>query len=80
MRCDDPFYNSFLNQCRNGALSRDGYFFIHGVPTETVGSVVLGEELPRCGSAECALLQSLKWPQMFREGASWTDMVALERD
>eukprot|EP00973_Karenia_brevis_P063290 8797998-Karenia_brevis.AAC.1 len=23
MRCDDPFYCSFLNECRNGALSRD---------------------------------------------------------
>eukprot|EP00973_Karenia_brevis_P062617 8705732-Karenia_brevis.AAC.1 len=33
MRCDDPFYCSFLNECRNGSLSRDGYFFIHGAPT-----------------------------------------------
>jgi len=65
-------------ECRNGALCREGYFLIHGVPTESVGSLVPGEASPRCGQARCRELASEVWPQMFREGAAWADMVALE--
>ena len=80
MRCDDPFYCAFLMECRNGALSRDAYFFIHGVPTESPGSLVMGEEAPRCGNARCRELPTDVWPQMFLGGAAWVDMVALECD
>ena len=78
MRCDDPFYMGFLSECRSGALSRDSYFFIHGAPTESVGSYVPGEAAPRCGRTNCAWLQTDEWPRMFRDGAQWADMVALE--
>ena len=71
MRCDDPFYFRFLSECRNGALSRDSYFFIHGVPTETVGSCIPGEDAPCCGRTACMRLQAEEWPRMFREGAGW---------
>eukprot|EP00973_Karenia_brevis_P090494 12402851-Karenia_brevis.AAC.1 len=67
-------------ECRNGTLSRDGCFFMHGVPTETVGSLVLGEEAPRCERARCRELQSEVLPRMVREGATWADMTALECD
>ena len=36
-----------------GVDHRDGYFFIHGVPTESAGSSVMGEAAPRCGCARC---------------------------
>ena len=78
MRCDDPWYFTFLQECRNGALTRENYFFIHGVPTESVGSYIPGEEAPRCGTAKCAWLQAEEWPRMFREGTHWADMVAQE--
>jgi len=78
MRCDDPFYCGFLSECRNGNLSRDTYFFIHGAPTEVPGSSVSGEERPRCGSAKCLQLQTRDWPKMFQEGAVWAAMQAQE--
>eukprot|EP00973_Karenia_brevis_P050190 6964463-Karenia_brevis.AAC.1 len=36
--------------------------------------------MPRCGRACCHELQSEVWPRMFREGAAWVDMAALECD
>ena len=77
MRCRDLFYGAFLDQCRNGALERDPYFFIHGVPTESSGSIVPGETQPRCGRDACSSLH-LRWRQMFLGGATWKEMLALE--
>ncbi len=78
MRCDDPWYGAFLGECRNGALSAENYFFIHGVPTETVGSMIPGEAAPRCGNAACAALQNGRWREMFAGGAKWPAMQSLE--
>ena len=33
MRCKDPWYNNFLQQCRSGSLSKDSYAYFHGFPT-----------------------------------------------
>ena len=33
VRCKDIWYNSFLEECRNGALHVDTYSFFHGLPT-----------------------------------------------
>ena len=33
MRCDDIWFNDFLNQCRNGELNETTHQFIHGYPT-----------------------------------------------
>ena len=35
MRCDDPWYNDFLRQCRIGNLSKADYNYFHGLPTLT---------------------------------------------
>ena len=35
MRCKDVWYNSFLQECRNGSLSMDSFSFFHGLPTFT---------------------------------------------
>ena len=35
MRCDDEWYNSFLEQCRVEDLSPDNHYFFHGLPTLT---------------------------------------------
>ena len=34
MRCDDAWYNSFLDMCRYGTIDLDTYAFLHGWPTE----------------------------------------------
>lgn len=33
MRCNDRWYNHFLNECRNGTLSDENYQLFHGTPT-----------------------------------------------
>ena len=35
MRCKDVWYNTFLQQCRNGNLTHDMCCFMHGLPTFT---------------------------------------------
>ncbi len=67
-------------ECRSGTLFQGGDFFIHGVPTESAGSVMMGEEAPRCGCGRCRELQTESWTRMFLEGAAWADMAALECD
>ena len=76
MRCSDPWYqNSFLAEVRRGVLSLDNYFFIHGMPTSVVGSMVPGEATPRCGNARCAELQDSEWPARFQRGASAAESI-----
>ena len=33
MRCDDAWYNAFLDMCRHGKIDLDTYAFLHGWPT-----------------------------------------------
>ena len=33
LRCADPWYNKFLEQCRHGRLSNDLYNLLHGFPS-----------------------------------------------
>ena len=80
MRCVDAWYCSFLKECRNGSLSIENYFFIHGMPTDSVGSMIPGSHAPACGNAKCAELQNSRWTSMFRDGGKWKDMVKLECD
>ena len=80
MRCVDPWYCSFLTECRHGSLSRDNYFFVHGVPTDSVGSMIPGSLAPACGNAKCAGLQMSEWSKMFRDGKWWDGMVRHECD
>ena len=35
MRCDDAWYNAFLNECREGRLQSEKYSYLHGLPTLT---------------------------------------------
>lgn len=78
MRCVDPWYCSFLTECRNGSLSLDNYFFVHGVPTDSVGSMIPGNLGPACGNAECSRLQASEWERMFRDGKAWGEMSSRE--
>jgi len=78
MRCDDPWFFAFLQECRNGRLGAQNYFYIHGVPTDTVGSMIPGETAPRCGSASCAALQDGRWRALFLQGASGAELMGME--
>ena len=54
-RCGNTWYNNVLRQCRDGHLSEESYWYLHGLPTGT----------PACYSADnlegtCACLQNLK--------------------
>ncbi len=66
---DDACYSSFLNECRDGNLSEDGYNFLLGLPTSCCGSA-----LP---NARCASLTAM-WQQMFAQGDGWDKMKAME--
>ena len=70
MRCDDSWYQgSFLAEARQGSLSMENYFFIHGAPTMSAGSTILGEAAPRCGNGRCLELQQGEWARRFQAGA-----------
>ena len=76
MRCSDPwFQTSFLEQARHGSLCADNYFFIHGMPTAVVGSMIPGEKAPRCGIARCLELQQREWPKLFQQGAKPAELL-----
>jgi len=34
-RCNNPWYNDVLRQCRNGHLTEEAYWYLHGQPTGT---------------------------------------------
>ena len=70
MRCSDPWYQAFLAEVRRGELCLDNYFFIHGMPTSVVGSMIPGETAPRCGNSSCLELQEREGPARFQRGAS----------
>ena len=78
MRCPQRWFQLFLAECREGRLTRENYFYIHGMPTQHVGSMVPGDAGPACGSAACQELQRETWPKMFAQGSSWAEMRALE--
>ena len=81
MRCIDPWYQqSFLFEARNGELCKDNYFYLHGAPTAAVGSMVPGEDLPRCCNARCVQLQRHEWAALFMEGATGEELMRLECD
>ena len=71
-RCPDAFYQAFLTQCRNGALERENYFFIHGQPTLSVGSAIPGAAaVPICNNDECKKLPE-RWKEVFKKGVAIT--------
>ena len=39
MRCQDVWYNSFLQQCREGNLAKDMYCFFHGLSTYSAATL-----------------------------------------
>ena len=79
MRCSDPWYQAFLAEVRRGELCLDNYFFIHGMPTSVVGSMIPGETAPRCGNSSCLELQEREWPARFQRGASATESSSERR-
>ena len=80
MRCTDPWYIAFLTQCRNGNLCLEDYFFIHGSPTDTVGSMIPGADAPACGNPECARLQEEGWKEVFKNSKTITGAELMEQE
>ena len=78
-RQDDPWLSGVLEQCRNGSLSLEDYYFFVGVPTEHCGSWLSSVKTNTCGSRDCAALAT-EWRRLAEEGASWRDMVRKECD
>jgi hypothetical protein len=57
MRCDDAWYNAFLNACRHGKMDLDTYAFFHGWPTD---------QPARCAACTCS---NRSWVESFVHGA-----------
>ena len=72
VRCPDKWFQVFATQCRNGNLAYENYFFIHGVPTESLGSAMPTyfpgsasvDKSPICGDPICTNLFD-KWKVKF---------------
>ena len=72
VRCPDKWFQVFATQCRNGNLAYENYFFIHGVPTESLGSAMPTyfqgsagvDKSPTCGNPMCTNLLD-KWKVEF---------------
>jgi len=78
MRCQHPWFQRYLSEQRDGKLTRENYFYVHGAATQHVGSFIPGDTAPRCGNTACEELQRTRWPEMFANGATWPEMRALE--
>ena len=77
MRCKDLWYNDFLQQCRQGALSMNMYCFFHGLPTFTSPCT------PCTCNNDCVMDNVLgtyrrAWKEAFLNGCS--DMTTLIRN
>ena len=55
-RCNDTWYSSVLDECRDGKMSVDTHAFLHGKPTSVPGSYITGDVT--CGKKRCALLMT----------------------
>jgi len=72
VRCPDKWFQCFLTECRNGDLTHENYFFIHGVPTESLGSAMPTyfpgsasvDKSPICGDPICTNLLD-EWKVKF---------------
>ena len=80
MRCTDPWFTGFLMQCRSGGLSMEDYFFIHGSPTDSVGSMIPGADKPACGNALCAELQKYGWKEQFKNNKTITGADLMKQE
>ena len=78
MRCAHRWFQSYLAELRDGKLTQEKYFYIHGAATQHVRSFMPEDIAPQCGNAACEELQRTIWPQMFANGAAWPEMRALE--
>ena len=92
LRCDDAWYNIFLDECRKGMLSEIMYNTIHGFPTPFPMSI--GDKTKNINpcACECSMLHEDKtitpapgvtlyksWAEKFlRDGASPEDLINLE--
>ena len=80
VRCVDPWFSIFLNQCRMGALSQEMYHFFMGLPTQHTGSwLPSGEDdgYTACKEPACAALPDT-WSQMAAQGEAWSAMQKME--
>ena len=78
---DDPWYKTFLEECRSGSLSEEMYNYLMGLPTQHTGSWMPDKAsgFVRCGNHLCTELPEL-WLRMAKEGGTWEEMQSLERD
>ena len=70
MRCDESWYNGFLNACRHGSLSLDEYALFHGWPSSQ--PVGCGDDSVAC---ECNAIESVASTGMaaVADTTAWTD-------
>ena len=85
MRCDDAWYNGFLNACRHGSLSLDEYALFHGWPSSQ--PVGCGDDSVAC---ECNAIESVAstgmaavadttaWTDAFLNGRTGEELMAME--
>ena len=75
-RIDDNWYNSVVNECRNGALSTESYYFLMGLPTRHAGSWCSdgkGKEWLACGNKKCESFPQ-KCAELIKKGRSFIEM------
>ena len=70
VRCKDPWYNNFLEQCRHKELSEINFKFMSGGPTPVPGSWVDG--VVTCHRKKCEELTG-KWQRDIASGRSFED-------
>lgn len=80
MRCKDKWLSEVLRECREGRQQWEMYYFLHGLPTENVGSWLPSVGGPTCGNAHCSELASDVWPALRRQGRTWGQRQNMECD
>ena len=60
LRCADPWYDAFLQQCRYGNLSHEAYNLLHGFPTAAPVTISdAATQIAHGNSEEDALVQRM---------------------
>ena len=67
----DVWYSSVIDECRRGRLTEENYNFLHGYPTNAVGSYLSITRSTMCGDSACEKLMNESWPDNRRQGVGW---------
>ena len=76
----DVWFSRLVDECRQGELHWENYYFLHGYATNHCGSWLSETNVLGCGNEACKTLQDEIWPKMKKSGCQWKVAQQMECD